>query len=278
MPRTTTIRRLPDSEGFHLTVSSSPTESVPADGPDSQSPAQQSGAAISVSGLSKSYGFHGVLSGLDMDVAAGEVLTVFGPNGSGKTTLLRVLATLSRPDAGQVVVNGFDIASESALARSTVGVVMHSSLLYGDLTGRENLRFWGRMFGVDGVEGRIDEVAERMDVAHRLDDKVRDLSHGLQKRVSFARALLHRPKLLLLDEPETGLDQNTLTIFEGLLADYRAVGGSVVMTTHSLERGLALSDRVAILGGGKFAFVDSSANIEPGEMPGIFASLTGERQ
>ncbi len=134
------------------------------------------------------------------------------------------------------------------------------------------------MFSLAEIEDRINDVAERMNVAHRLDDKVRDLSHGLQKRVSFARALLHRPKLLLLDEPETGLDQNTLAIFESLLADYRAVGGSVVMTTHSLERGLALADRVAILGGGKFVFVDSSDNIDEGELPGIFARLTGERQ
>lgn len=213
-----------------------------------------------------------------MDVAAGEVFTIFGPNGAGKTTLLRVLATLTRPDAGRIVINGFDFVKEAALARSTVGVVMHSSLLYGDLTGRENLRFYGRMFDLPEIENRIDEVAERMNVAHRLNDKVRDLSHGLQKRVSFARALLHRPKLLLLDEPETGLDQNTLAIFESLLADYREVGGSVVMTTHSLERGLALADRVAILGGGKFVFIDSSDNIEPGEMPGIYARLTGERQ
>ncbi len=234
--------------------------------------------AITARGLAKSYGFNGVLSGLDMDVSAGEVFTIFGPNGAGKTTLLRVLSTLTRPDSGRVVINGFDFAREAALVRSTIGVVMHSSLLYGDLTGRENLRFYGRMFNLAEIENRINEVAERMNVAHRLDDKVRDLSHGLEKRVSFARALLHRPKLLLLDEPETGLDQNTLAIFEGLLADYREVGGSVVMTTHSLERGLALADRVAILGGGKFVFVDSSDNIEPGELPGIFARLTGERQ
>lgn len=249
------------------------SDQVAGEGPES-SPEM----AITARGLAKSYGFNGVLSGLDMDVSAGEVLAIFGPNGSGKTTLLRVLATLTRPDSGRVVINGFDFAKDAALVRSTIGVVMHASLLYGDLTGRENLRFYGRMFNLAGIEKRINDVAERMNVAHRLDDKVRDLSHGLRKRVSFARALLHRPKLLLLDEPETGLDQNTLAIFESLLADYREVGGSVVMTTHSLERGLALSDRVAILGGGKFVFVDSSDNIEPSEMPGIFARLTGERQ
>ena len=275
MPRTMITPRLLASEDQTLTAPSISNQ-VAGEGPEA-SP-EMPKMAITARGLAKSYGFNGVLSGLDMDVSAGEVFTIFGPNGSGKTTLLRVLATLTRPDSGQVAINGFDFAREAALVRSTIGVVMHSSLLYGDLTGRENLRFYGRMFNLAEIENRINEVAERMNVAHRLDDKVRDLSHGLEKRVSFARALLHRPKLLLLDEPETGLDQNTLAIFEGLLADYRKVGGSVVMTTHSLERGLALADRVAILGGGKFVFVDSSDNIEPGELPGIFGRLTGERQ
>jgi heme exporter protein A len=211
-----------------------------------------------------------------MDLAAGEVFTVFGPNGAGKTTMLRVLATLSRPDSGALHINGHDALGDAATARGSIGVVMHSSLLYGELTALENLRFYARMYRIPDSEDRIAAVAERMNVAHRMNDRVRELSHGLAKRVAFARALLHRPRVLLLDEPESGLDQNTLRIFEQLLDDYRSVGGSVVMVTHSIERGVALSDRIAVLGGGRFVYVGNRGSIDVPSFTAMYDSLTGE--
>lgn len=226
--------------------------------------------------VDKSFGATGVLRRVGLHVNAGDVLTVFGPNGAGKTTLIRILSALSRPDAGTVRVNGFDAFRQGEAARATIGVVLHASLLYGDLTARENLRFYANMFRVGEPERRIQEVAARMNVAHRLDDRVRSLSHGLAKRVSFARALLPRPRLLLLDEPETGLDQHTLGIFETLLTDYRAVGGAVVMTTHSLERGLALSNRVAILAHGRFVYSEARENVELATLRDVYARYTGE--
>ncbi len=243
--------------------------------PDAGQPAADI-AVVRTSGVHKAYGDAGVLTGLNLEVQRGETITIFGPNGAGKTTLLRVLGSLTKPDRGEVSINGYSLTQQAALARSTIGVVMHSSLLYGDLTARENLRFYGNLFSLSDAEDRIETLAERLNVTHRLDDKVRDLSHGLEKRVSFVRALLHRPRLLLLDEPESGLDQNTLAIFEDLLAEFRAAGGSTVLVTHSLERGLALSDRVAILSGGRIVFDDRSQNVPIEELPEIYRSFTGE--
>ncbi len=229
-----------------------------------------------VRGLEKSFGHVGVLRDLDMTVRNGEVLTIFGPNGAGKTTLIRILATLARPDAGEITINGVDPAKQAEAVRTTIGVVMHAPLLYGDLTGRENLRFYSKMFRISDAEDRIEDVAARMNVTHRLDERVRNLSHGFQKRVAFARALLHRPRLLLLDEPESGLDQRTLSLFEQLLADYREAGGAAVMTTHSLERGLAVADRVAILAGGRFAFSEDRKNITRDGLEEIYDRRGGE--
>ena len=211
-----------------------------------------------------------------MRVEAGELFAVFGPNGSGKTTLLRVLATLTRPDAGSISVNGFDIARQAIAARATTGAVMHAPLLYADLTGRENLLFHARMFRIDGAGERVEEVAARMNVGDRLDDRVRHLSHGFQKRLSLARALLHRPRLLLLDEPESGLDRPTLRLLERLLDEYTALGGSVVMTTHSLEWGLRVADRVAVLARGRLAFTRARAEITLEELGAAYDRLGGE--
>ena len=231
---------------------------------------------VLATGVHKAYGDAGVLTGLNLAVPRGETVTIFGPNGAGKTTLLRVLGSLTRPDRGEVAINGFSLKEQPGFARSTIGVVMHSSLLYGDLTARENLRFYGKLFGLGDAEERIETLAQRLNVFHRLDDKVRDLSHGLEKRVSFVRALLHRPRLLLLDEPESGLDQNTLGIFEHLLVEFQTAGGATVLVTHSLERGLALSDRIAILGGGRIVFDDRSENVTIEELPDIYRRFTGE--
>ena len=233
-------------------------------------------SVVQATGVHKAYGDSGVLTGLNLGVPRGETITIFGPNGSGKTTLLRILGSLTRPDRGEVKINGYSLKDQDALARNTIGVVTHSSLLYGDLTARENLRFYCKLFALGDAEDRIETLARRINVAHRLDDKVRDLSHGLEKRVSFVRALLHRPRLLLLDEPDSGLDQNILGILEDLLAEFRAAGGATVLVTHSLERGLALSDRIAILGGGRIVFDDRTEKVTIEELPDIYRHFTGE--
>ena len=209
--------------------------------------------AIQIKGLSKAFGRATVLRDLDLEVPWGEVLTILGPNGSGKTTLIKILATLTRPDSGDVRVAGANVTRSGQRVRRAIGVVTHDTLLYDDLTAGENLKFFARMFSLDHIDERIADVVERMGMSLRLDQKVRTLSHGMKKRFSIARALLHDPAILLMDEPESGLDQEALSLLNAVISDRTNPARTVIMTTHNLERGLELGDRMAILSKGKIA-------------------------
>ena len=210
------------------------------------------GFAIEITGLSKAYGRTQVLRGLDLRLPWGSALAVLGPNGSGKTTLVRILAGLARPDEGRVSIAGIDLAAEPERVRRRVGVVTHDALLYDGLTGYENLAFSGRMFGLDRVDDRIAEVSELLGVSDRLRQRAGTLSHGFRKRFGIARALLHGPAVLVMDEPETGLDQEALRLLDAVLADGPA--RSVLLTTHDLERGLRVGDAIAVLSHGEIAY------------------------
>ena len=217
--------------------------------------------AVQIRGLTKAFGRTPVLRGVDLDVPQGTVLSLLGPNGSGKTTLIRVLATLTRADAGEVRICGVGLGRHGSRLRGMIGVVGHDPLLYDDLTARENFRFVCRMFGLDRADDRVEEVVELMGMTADLDRKVGAMSHGMKKRFSIARALLHDPQVLLLDEPETGLDQEALTLLDAVISTRSNPSRTVIMTTHNLERAVALGDRMAVLADGRVAyheFVDSS--------------------
>jgi len=192
-----------------------------------------------------------VLWHLDLTVGWGEFLVLFGANGTGKTTLLRILATQVRPDAGTVTVAGYDSRRQPEAVRRRLGVVGHAHFLYENLTCRENLVFYGRLFGISDPRRRAEAVLMRLGLARRADHRVRTLSHGMQQRLAIARAILHQPPLLLLDEPEAGLDQQSLAMLKDLLQEWRDGGRTVVMTTHNLELGVAWAGRVAVLAEGK---------------------------
>jgi len=209
---------------------------------------------IEIRGLVKSFGHNVVLRGVDLEVASGQFLTLVGPNGAGKTTLIRILATLSKATSGTVLVDGFDLANEIIDIRKHVGFVSHQTLLYGDLTPDENLRFYGRMYDVPDLEDRIEVVLQQVGLEGRRHEPVRTFSRGMQQRLAIARAILHRPSVLLLDEPDTGLDQHATEMLHQLLATVGTEGRTVLMTTHNLERGLAMGDRVAILARGRIAY------------------------
>ena len=222
---------------------------------------------VQIRGLEKSYGPNAVLRGVDLDAHANEVLTLFGPNGAGKTTLLRILATLTRPDAGTVRIHGQDVSRSGEIARQMTGAALHSPMLYGHLTARENLLFHARMFRVPDRDDRVAEVAGIMQIQDRLDNLARELSNGLQRRVSLARALLHRPRLLLLDEPESGLDDTALHLLDSVINDYRQDGRAVIMTTHSAERGLELGDRIGIISSGRIIHHGEASALDASNPP-----------
>ena len=210
--------------------------------------------AIEVAGLQKGYGDLPVLWDLDFSLDWGEFLVLFGANGSGKTTLLRVLAGQARPDEGTVRIAGYDLRRRPATARRQVGVVSHSGFLYDELSCRENLTFYGRLYAVENLKKRVAEVLERVGLTQRADRRVRNLSHGMQKRLAIARAILHQPSLLLLDEPESGLDRESVAALADLLREWTGSGRSVVMTTHNVDLGLGWGNRVAVLSRGKLDF------------------------
>ena len=211
--------------------------------------------AVEAAGVTKSFGRSEVLRGLDLALDWGETVAVLGPNGSGKSTLVRLLSGLSKADSGDIRVLGLDPARHGERVRRAVGVMTHEPLLYDDLTGWENLEFAGRMFRVDRIEDRIDAVAGRLGVHARLHQRVGSLSHGLRKRFSIARALLHEPRVLLMDEPESGLDGRALAVLEDVLAGHAASGGALLFTTHDLDWAAARADRIAIVGAGRVSHV-----------------------
>lgn len=205
---------------------------------------------IEVQGLVRQYGYRPVLRGLDLHVEAGQVVAVLGGNGAGKTTLVRVLASLARPSRGSVRVAGCDLPQEAGLVRRRIGVVLHQPLLYLDLTAEENLRFYGSLYGVERLRSRIDDVLARLGLNARRRDRVRTLSRGMQQRLAIARAILHQPSVLLLDEPYTGLDREASAILDGLLREGMGRGCAVVMTAHDPADASRLAARVDVLSDG----------------------------
>ena len=212
--------------------------------------------AVLTRGLAKSFDEWPVLWNLDLSVSWGQSLVLFGANGTGKTTLLRILATHVWADHGTVAVAGHNLRTNPEYARRKIGVVGHRSLLYDDLTCRENLVYYSRLFGLKNHKPRVEEVLETVKLRDRADFRVRTFSNGMQKRASIARAILHRPDVLLLDEPETGLDRESVSILGELLSEWTDSGRSVVMTTHDLDLGMNWGTRVGVLRGGKINFPD----------------------
>ena len=223
-------------------------------------PASGESSVLHVQGLRKGYGRAPVLWDLDLTVGWGECVALFGANGAGKTTLLKVVSTQARADAGTVRVAQHDIRSHTTAAARHIGLVSHNHMLYEDMTGIENLRFYGRMFGLRDLPQHIDEALRAVGMEQMAQHRVRSLSNGQQKRLAIARAILHRPSLLLLDEPEAGLDAEGVELLGGLVRRWTADGGnggnvgSVLMATHSLERGLEWADRVVVLSRGALVF------------------------
>ena len=198
----------------------------------------------------KRYGAAIILDDLNLWVDVGQVVSIMGINGSGKSTLLRIAATLTTPTSGELNVNGTNAVKHPTDARRHIGAVMHSPMLYSDLTVRENLALFATLCQLDEPAERVEQVASRLALDDWMDESVRRLSHGYRKRVAIARAIIHDPLLLLLDEPETGLDEASLEALMDIVIEWRASGRSVLIATHSAELASDVTDAVYRMSGG----------------------------
>ncbi len=214
-----------------------------------------SGPYLEITALKKSYGLKPVLRNVNLVIQRGERMALLGANGAGKTTLLRIVAGLTRPNAGTVRIDGLDCVRDAQQVRSLVGFLAHQPYLYEELTAWENLLFFGRMYSVAHAEKRARKLLQQVGLARRMHERVATFSRGQVQRLSWARALVHTPPLLLLDEPETGLDTEGTQLIEALWTEHTAQGGTSLFTTHQQERALALSDCVVTLKDGKIAKV-----------------------
>ncbi|MFC1925555.1 heme ABC exporter ATP-binding protein CcmA [Chloroflexota bacterium] len=233
---------------------------------------------IVIEGVTRRFGRKPVLRGIDLEVNEGEFLSIFGPNGAGKTTLIKVMATLLKPSAGTVHVAGLDLRENPIEIRRRIGVVSHQTFLYDELTAYENLKYYGKMYDVPHLKEQIHELISRVGLESRLHDRVRTLSRGMQQRLSIARAMIHNPPIILLDEPETGLDQYAGEMLLEVLAAQNPVKRTVVMTTHNLERGLEMGSHIAILAKGKIAYEESKQSLNLASLQEAYLHHTGAGQ
>ncbi len=231
---------------------------------------------IRVRRLVKRFGLRAVLRGLDVEVQAGEFVGLLGPNGAGKTTFLRILATLSRPTQGVVQVAGYTLPDQAPAARRLLGLVSHQPLLYGDLTAEQNLRFYARLYHLPQAEERIQALLQRVGLYARRRDAVRTFSRGMQQRLAIARALLHDPLILLLDEPYTGLDQDAAARLDALLQPLAAEGRTVIMASHNLPRIAALASRFVVLTRGRIVASVERAAIADRELLAFYRAAVME--
>jgi heme exporter protein A len=203
--------------------------------------------ALSIHGVSKTFVTRPVLKGIELAVPRGQAVCLCGINGAGKSTLLRIVAGLLRPDSGTVKINGFDIREHSETAKRQLGVISHASMVYPELTVVENLTFAARLYGVADRASRIEELLAGTALASFRHDRAGILSRGLLQRLSIARALLHKPAVLLADEPFTGLDADVTERLLAILDQFVRGGGTVLMTTHDTRLGLRCCRRVLVL-------------------------------
>jgi ABC-2 type transport system ATP-binding protein len=218
---------------------------------------------IQVEGLTKKYGQLVVVDGVNFSVQEGEVFGYLGPNGAGKTTTIRILVGLTRPTTGETLVNGFSILKDPVRAKETVGVVPEASNLYGELTAWENLVYMAQLYGLAKKEWgpRADELLGEFGLADRKDSRFQGFSRGMKRRLTIAAGLVHRPRLLFLDEPTTGLDVMSARGLRQVIRKFKEKGVTVFLTTHLIQEADELCDRVAIIAKGRVRIIDTPTNL-----------------
>jgi len=228
---------------------------------------------MSIVGLKKTYGLKPILRGIDLSTQQGARIAILGSNGTGKTTLLRILAGLTKPSAGTIAIEGFDSVNDAQAVRQRVGFVAHQPYLYEELTALENLLFFGRMYNVEHAQERAAMLIQRVGLERRMRERVSTFSRGQVQRLAWARALLHTPHLLLLDEPDTGLDQEGQMLIDALLQEHTDRIGTTLFTTHQLERALDLGTQVVLLNKGRIVYQHETASLALEELQRVYQQV-----
>ncbi len=218
---------------------------------DSADQAKRNSAAIFASALSLELDDRRILEDINLKIPVGATVALLGANGAGKSTLLRILATLAHPSGGRLELFGHHVGAAAWKVRSRIGLIAHQPMLYRDLTLRENLEFFGKLYKVSDAPSRAKELLEMVGLAHRADDPVKTLSRGMTQRVAIARALMHDPDLLLADEPFNGLDAPSIIALEQFLARLKSEGKTVILSNHNISQTLRLADYVCVLRAGQ---------------------------
>ena len=223
----------------------------------------QQNPEFSLRSVVKRFGHRTVLRELTLDIAPGEIVLLLGENGAGKSTLLRLLSSLTRPSSGQLLFRGMPLKGEAAQGmRRELGVLSYEARLYPDLTARENLRVFGTLHGVDGLETRAEQVLEKVGLRDVPEVPVRAFSSGMSKRLGIARLLLSDPKVVLLDEPYASLDVTSQRLIDGMLYDLRNRGGTAVLVTHQFPAGIAACTRAIVLQQGTLRYNQPVSNLD----------------
>jgi heme ABC exporter ATP-binding subunit CcmA len=208
---------------------------------------------IRITKLIKTLDERPILRGVDLEIAAGEYVALLGANGAGKSTLLRILSTLIPPTEGTIELFGRSLTRDSIDLRARIGLIAHNSMLYRDLSARENLQFFANLYGIREPKDRVVRMLKMVGLIERADDPVKNFSRGMTQRVSIARALLHDPQLILADEPFAGLDAPSTTALENLLHKLNLAGKTIVLVNHDIDQTLRLAERAIVLRQGKIA-------------------------
>lgn len=221
---------------------------------------------IVVSAVHKRFGRKRVLSGVELAVEQGQVMALLGANGAGKSTLMRIIAGLAKPDRGDVVLGGVSLRQAGHELRRYIGLVTHAPLLYDNLSALDNLRFFAQLYDLQQPEERIAGVLQTVDLWPRRRDAVRTYSRGMIQRLAIARAILHDPPVLLLDEPDTGLDPASAETLGALIRTFGAANRAILLTTHNLERARTWADSVSFLEDGRIAFQEAAGDLSAADL------------
>ncbi len=227
-------------------------------------------SAIVIQNLTHRFGHLAALQDIDLVIPKGQIFALFGPNGAGKTTLLRLIATLAKPSSGDIWVRGLNVRRDPQRIRKNIGLMSHQTMLYDDLTAPENLAFYGRMYGLQNLNARIEEVLLTVGLENRHRDLVRDFSRGMKQRLVIARSILHQPSILLLDEPFTGLDTSARSMLSNLIVALKTEGRTTFLVTHDLAQGLVLADRFAILLQGQLVREAPTKDVDESELRALY--------